>query len=288
MRRGLATALTLALAWLTAGCGAPSTPAHPALWVVRDADTTVYLFGTVHRLPRELDWQGGPVGDALAESNGLVLELAPAEMARAPALFMTMAGDEAVAPLGRRIGAAQADTARRLARNAGLDRADRVESWALAVAIAAASAETAEMTPDAGVEAVLGARFAADQIVGLERADAQLALFDDLPDGMQTAMLRHALTDRANAPERLRAMVQAWAAGDLAALDRVAQQDLAAMPGLAEPLLHARNRGWAAWVAERMAQPGRLFLAVGAGHMVGETGLPTLLAARGLSVERLQ
>ena len=30
--------------------------AHPALWVVKDADTTIYLFGTVHLLPTDTDW----------------------------------------------------------------------------------------------------------------------------------------------------------------------------------------------------------------------------------------
>ncbi len=50
IRRLLPALLALAL-W---GCGqqppAPTERADPALWVVKDDDTTIYLFGTVHVL----------------------------------------------------------------------------------------------------------------------------------------------------------------------------------------------------------------------------------------------
>ena len=53
----------------------PANHADPALWVVRDADTTIYLFGTVHMLKPGLSWFDEGVKSAFDRSNELVLEL---------------------------------------------------------------------------------------------------------------------------------------------------------------------------------------------------------------------
>ena len=46
----------------------------PALWSVSDADTTVYLFGTIHLLPDKYSWRTARFDQAVAGSNELVLE----------------------------------------------------------------------------------------------------------------------------------------------------------------------------------------------------------------------
>ena len=48
------------------------TPARPAMWQVRDADTTIYLFGTIHALPQGIDWFGSAVAAAFDGSHELV------------------------------------------------------------------------------------------------------------------------------------------------------------------------------------------------------------------------
>ena len=64
---GLAAAFSL-----TTGAMAQDAP---ALWRVADEDTTIYLFGTVHALPSDVDWYSGPVKTALDESSTLVTEI---------------------------------------------------------------------------------------------------------------------------------------------------------------------------------------------------------------------
>jgi hypothetical protein len=59
-------------------------------------------------------------------------------------------------------------------------------------------------------------------------------------------------------------------------------------PRLAAALLHPRNRAWADWIAARLATPGRVFVAVGAGHLAGPHSVQAMLAERGLTVTRLQ
>ena len=51
-----------------------SQPPEPALFVVRDADTTIYIFGTFHALDARSKWFGERIHDAFEQSSELVLE----------------------------------------------------------------------------------------------------------------------------------------------------------------------------------------------------------------------
>ena len=64
----------LAAAALAAAMPAPAPSATPALFVVRDADTTVYIFGTFHALDGQTQWFGNRVRGAFERSDELVLE----------------------------------------------------------------------------------------------------------------------------------------------------------------------------------------------------------------------
>jgi len=60
-------------------------------------------------------------------------------------------------------------------------------------------------------------------------------------------------------------------------------------PALYEAFLRRRNRAWSDKLAAEMAAASGVELVnVGALHMVGDDGLPALLAARGFKVERVQ
>jgi uncharacterized protein YbaP (TraB family) len=52
-------------------------------------------------------------------------------------------------------------------------------------------------------------------------------------------------------------------------------------------LLTDRNKAWATWIAARLGVPGKVFVAVGAGHLGGPDSVVKLLQAKGLTVERL-
>ena len=47
----------------------------PALWRVTDADTTIYLFGTVHALPQGKEWFDARIERAFAASDEMVTEV---------------------------------------------------------------------------------------------------------------------------------------------------------------------------------------------------------------------
>src|SRR5205085_2943254 len=70
----LIAAAIAALVPPAAGARAPLPDASPALWVVADADTKIYLFGTFHALDGKTDWFNDEVEAAFDDSDELVLE----------------------------------------------------------------------------------------------------------------------------------------------------------------------------------------------------------------------
>ncbi len=291
MRRPLAISFFALL--LTACAAEPPLvdgPARPALWIIEDADTRIVLLGSVHQLPPHLDWEGGVLPREMAAADELILELAPSELAKAPALFATTSSDEPVPTLDRRFGQPTAERVRDFARDAGIDEddAERMESWALALAIGRVITADVGLGTDNGVESRVTAAFAGRPIAGLETSAAQLAMFDDLPSAAQDAMVASAIANAPEARNRTRRLLTAWALGDATALAAAAEEAMADTPALIEPVILARNRAWGDTLATRMQRPGTVFVAVGAGHLVGDGSLIAELQERGFTAQRLQ
>jgi uncharacterized protein len=259
---------------------------------VNDEDTRIVIMGSVHQLPPDIDWLRGRVAMEATGAEELLLELAPEELAKAPQLFTTLSRDERVAPLVVRFGADRAEQIADALLGAGIERedADAIESWAVAILIGQVAANDSGLSGDHGVETRLIEDFERRnaRIGGLESAAGQLAMFDTLPPAAQDHMAIAAITARPEARSRARTMVSAWARGDRAALEAVVAEAIAKTPEIAEPVIHARNRLWAASVAQRLEQPGDVMLVVGAGHLVGPGSLIEELGKRDLRALRLQ
>ncbi len=82
-------------------------------------------------------------------------------------------------------------------------------------------------------------------------------------------------------------MVARWAAGDREGLGVLLNEDMAELPEIGRVLLTERNARWAGWIEERMAQPGTVFVAVGAGHLAGGDSVQAFLAKRHLTAARV-
>ncbi|MEQ1510457.1 MAG: TraB/GumN family protein [Sphingopyxis sp.] len=293
MARG---ALAILTTLLLAACSSP-TPlvtgeAHPPMWLADDGDTRFILIGSVHQLPSELDWQDARVARAIGQADQLLLELDPAELPHVPALFAQMAHDERVGSLDARIGRDLSEAALDMVSGASVDEqtADALESWGLVLAIGSVQSTDAGLSNEAGVEAALTRAFqrANKPVRGLERAADQLSLFDALPPATQDAMLAQVISERGQAQANIRTLLNAWARGDVALLARIAAEDVAKTPGLAEPLVYTRNRAWAAALTALARRPGTILVAVGTGHLVGEQSLPSLLREQGFVVTALR
>ena len=287
-RRRRAIASAAALAVLAAGCDpAPPLTARPALYRVTDADTVIWLIGTVHVLPPKVAWETATILAAERDADTLVTELpalAPGDAAQA---FAAMARAPDLPPILERVPTAARAPLARLAKRAGLslDSLSAMKSWAAALTLSAAAARIdGGASPANGVESVIEARMAGRKRIGLETLPEQLGFFDALDERDQRRLLTSSVTSGAS----FRQVLDAWAAGDEARLAELVSGPLRAAPALEAALLTRRNARWTVWIAQRMARPGRVLVAVGAGHLAGPKSVVATLRARGLRVQRIQ
>ncbi|MCD2324685.1 TraB/GumN family protein [Sphingomonas sp. IC-56] len=286
-------ALLLGLALLlVGGCGSKhaASDADPALWVVKDADTTIYLFGTVHMLKPGLSWFDEGVRKAFDESGELVLELVMPPEAEMQALVSEL-GMTPDATLLQQLPPEAVDKLHATLAEAGFpaNALDRAEPWLAATMLSSMPLRELGYDEKDGAEQVLtaAAKSAGKRVSGLETAREQLGYFDTLPLPAQRALLLDTLKDLSNTGGTVDKMVAAWSKGDADGLGKIMNQDLARSPELAKALLESRNRNWAGWITRRMHKPGTVFVAVGAGHLAGAQSVQAMLAAKGLKVERV-
>lgn len=276
-------ALWLALLLALGACTRPE-PASPALWQVSGPHgETGWLFGTIHALPRPVDWRSEIVERALARSDRLVVEVA--RMDAAPAAFAELSRSPGLPPLDQRLPAATRPVFAKLARAHGLKPSElsQLETWAAALMVQQALARDAGVDGGNGIDRALVSSYPG-RVEELEGAAAQLAIFDRLPEPAQRALLAAVLQDQ-NAGD---AIFAGWARGDLAPIEAETERGFLGNPDLRAALLSDRNRAWAGRIDALLKARAHPFVAVGAAHMAGSGGLPALLAARGWQVTRIQ
>lgn len=289
---GCATTDTAAPASAEVAAPAPAAPQGPALWKVADADTTIYLFGTVHALPDGAEWYRGALADALASADVLVTEVEAGKLLEPAAQQAFIA--KAALPAGQTLRA-MLDADQRAVLEAALTRLDmpvsaldQVEPWFAAMTLAAIPLIKAGYKMDQGVEmAIEGKLPRTTPREALETVDGQLTLFDTMPVPMQIAYLMSVARQVDQVAAGMNGMVDAWKRGDADKLAELMNAEIDD-PALAERLLYSRNREWAKWVEARLAKPGTVFVAVGAGHLAGQNSVQDYLAKDGVTVSRAQ
>jgi uncharacterized protein YbaP (TraB family) len=296
LARGFGAAAALAFAGACATTpplpAAPAVPG-PALWKVADKDTTIYLFGTVHALPKDVPWMRGAIGPALAASDTLVTEIDLAE--KDPAAMQQSLLKTAFLPQDENLRGLLTDD-QRAKYEAALSKLgmpvesfDRYEPWYAALMFALIPLAKEGIVGDNGVEQALNTAAGAQKKHGaLETIDYQLSIFDTLPRDAQIDYMMQTLEGNENIKAVLDAMVAEWLDGDADNLAKLMNDDMAGDEALMEKLLWQRNRTWANWVEKRLDTPGTVFVAVGAGHLAGAKSVQADLAAKGIHVSRVQ
>jgi uncharacterized protein YbaP (TraB family) len=235
---------------------AAPTAKGPALWKVADEDTTIYLFGTVHVLPK------------MAQSKGLL----PAGTTLRSLLNaeQTTAFTAGMAKLG-----------------APAEAFDPLKPWLAGLTFSLLPLMQSGYDPNSGVEKVLLAKAGDKQKDALETAEFQLGIFDGMPQDAQVTFMMEALTQMDKTKPMLDRMVAEWVKGDpdqLAAVMNEGMDD----PKVAEALLYNRNANWAEWIDTRLDKPGTVFIAVGAGHLAGAKSVQDFLDKKGIKVTRVK
>ncbi len=263
----------------------------PALWKVADADTTIYLFGTVHVLPEGVEWYDDTIAKALTGSDMIVTEIP-----------MDPASEAAMGQLAQSKGTLPAGTTLRslltpeqtvtyeaaLAKLGAPPQAfDQFKPWMTGLTMSLIPLMQQGYTPGAGVEKVLLSKVGDKPQGALETAEFQLGIFDGMDQAAQITFMMEAIEGMDETAPMLNRMVAEWAEGDADELAAIMNEGMTD-PAVADALLYSRNANWAEWIDARLDQPGTVFVAVGAGHLAGAQSVQDYLAQKGITVSRVK
>ena len=297
---GLAAAVVAPVHAQTAAAAAEATPAiravpraegqGPAMWVVKDADSTLYLFGTVHLLRPTTAWGTDRIDAAFESADKLVLEISNPDDQAAVIPLIQQHGLSPATPLSSLLTAEELAKLDAAGQTIGLSAAqlDPFRPWFAALTLSVAPLAKAGYDPASGVELILKARAeaAGKPVTGFETIDEQIRILAGFPQEDQLAFLRSTLEDFDTATTDLDKLVEAWATGDVEAIETVGVDPMReSSEELYQALLVRRNTNWADQIQTELAGSGTVFIAVGAAHLVGDDSVQEILEGRGVEVE---
>lgn len=272
-------------------CGAGTAAADPAMWVVKDADSTVYLLGTIHVLKPGVHWRSEKLDAALKSSDEYWME---ADIEADPAIAQTYAmnfGMDSRRSLASTVGEANFAKFLELAKGYDIptEQLHQMRPWLASMLLARAQVVSTGYDPELGVDRTLEreAMTAGKPIKPFETASEQLGYLAEMPDKIAAEMLIQTLDEVEEGVEIVDELQAAWLAGDVKQLQRIGPDKMRKeAPELFDAILVRRNTNWVKQIDAMLKGSGTQFIAVGAAHLVGKDSVPDQLGKLGYKVQR--
>ena len=264
-----------------------------SMWLIEGQANRVYMLGSVHLLRKQDHPLPEVMEEAYQDAEALIMELDmddldPAALQAATNRMGLL--DDGVT-LKDVIGEEAWDTALAAAEEIRipLDMMSQSEPWLAAITIEQLILMRLGFNPLYGIELHMTTQAVADgkPITGLETAVEQLGFFDDMSVEAQTDLLMQTLTESREAGELMDEMIEAWRNGDVGYLEENMLAEMAEYEELYATIVVDRNRRWVDDIVELLDDEDDYLVIVGALHMVGEDGVPTLLSERGIEIEQM-
>lgn len=284
---GTALAATATNAGVAAQAKPPAAVkyAKGLLWKIESPGAkSSYLFGTIHSDDRRVTALPEPVIKALDASNRFTMEAiidGEGLMHMAETMYFSD-GRTLQQVAGKEL---YAESVKALAtRGIPTLGVEKQKPWAVMMALSMPPPKTGEY-----LDLVLQDRATRQNkpVSGLETIQEQLAVFDELPLPDQVALLKEAVQEQDTFEKDLEEMIGAYLARDIAALAEAGAKHKPDNDRLhrsvMDRLLTRRNTRMAARLGP-ILKDGGAFIAVGAAHLPGESGLLNLLEQAGYRV----
>lgn len=267
--------------------------AAPAMWKVSDADSAVWLFGSVHILDEDVAWRTGLLDKVMSKAERIYFEtdISPEAQTKIMPLMFEMAFNRDGRLLSDIIGKKMTAQVRVAAEAMGVPMASllTMRPWMAGMTLSMGPLSTTGYDPGLGVEATLQAELPADKLGELETLEEQMNFLAGGSEAEQIQMLQAVLdaTDTANAD--IDALVESWAAGDPDRLGAMfAEQTAAYGDSMMGRIIDQRNENWTGQIAGMLDSNEKALLVVGAAHLAGPASVTKMLEERGFTVERVQ
>lgn len=265
-----------------------------ALFKVTGNGHTMHLFGTMHVGQAEFYPLEPRIVQAVAAASTLALEL---DVDAAPEVAATAMQQHGMARPGFALPPGLSARLAPLLQRAGMNPAviASLKPWVVAMVLSLHEVALLGYRADLAVDSYLAklARAGKVKVVELESVDLQMGLFNKLSDADQLRFLEETITLIESGKQRaeLREMVDAWRTADQPALEAIAArvENDPSFVGrfFKEVLMDGRNGAMADKLVALLARENNTVAAVGLLHLLGKNGVPALMRARGITVERV-
>jgi uncharacterized protein len=296
----------LAIAALTLCCFASPRAAPAAagdnapkhfLWEVTGPKGVVYLFGTIHAGKADFYPLPSIIEDSFKKTDTLIEEVdisEPAEAARLQRGFTEEGGYPNGDTITNHLSEVTRSHLTEYVKKGGLPEPAiaHMRPWLVSALVLQLELKRMGFDPSHGLDRhfLEEARQSHKPIGALEDAGSQLKLLSSLSEEFQDRLLLSSLVDMEKLPDVLDLLTRAWQSGDDAAMHEVITSNVRDYPQL-KPLMTTlfddRNTAMTAKIERFLQTPKSYFVAVGAGHLVGDKGILSQLRRKNFRVEQL-
>lgn len=258
-----------------------------------------YLFGTMHLTDRRITTLSPAVVDALKSAKVLVLEVGDLSPSAVAAAMTTTTGADFIyadgSTLESRLSAEEFATVTKVVKSSGLpgEAAKMLKPWLVSTLMSMSECERQLAAAGAKVldmQLADHAKAAGIPVNGLETIQQQLSALAGIPEDQQLQMLRVSLKQYERTADLMETMLQLYLKRNMGAAmpfqTLLASQmgiPESAFDGFKKSLLVDRNARMSTSAAAYLAK-GNAFIAVGALHLPGNTGLVSLLSEAGYTL----
>lgn len=265
----------------------------PPIWVVEDYNSKLYLFGTVHLLPSDMNWQKDDMTDVFDQAGTVFFELDSEGQAGIDIVLLTQKLGQYTGGgrLSEELDSYQLKLLEAVSHNGqiAMGTLDSMKPWLASELLTIAAANDAGLTGELSADAALKNRAKRQQknVLFLDSAEEQIRASSDLPGYVQMELFVETMERFNGIGEELETIAKSWAKGDLKALKTQGASALKdRSPELYNSLILKRNRNWTNTLMKFMDESGTGFAAVGVGHLLGEDSVQNMLRDQGYTVSR--
>lgn len=269
---------------------------RPAMWLLSDSDSEIYLFGTFHLLPPETQWQSVLFDTAMLNTKNTYLEAdttSPQALAELQQAIQHFGLNPPGVTLTSLLGDERAREFSVVAQEFGIamTNLEMLRPWLASLTVTIAAFQYYGLDQDSGADMTIEkiATSQGDDILYLERANSQIEMLASLDDIKDYATFDEGLDQLENFEAEIQSMITAWSIGDTKMIEQQVVKSIKDISHRAyTALFETRNENWTLQISELMKGSENYFIAVGAGHLVGKQSVINMLQREGFSVVRVQ
>ena len=268
---------------------------HPvSMWKLEGHSNSVYMLGSVHLLRADDHPLPSIIDEAYQDAETLIMELDMDDIdpVEAQSLLTQLGLIHDDRSLNDLMGAENYAEAEKLANSADIPLAmlAKSEPWLAAITVEQLMLTRIGFNPRFGIENYLMEKAGVDgkEILGLENVQEQLQFLDGMSMEAQRSLLLQSLKESVDIQQIMDELVHAWRHGDIAFMEDNMLHEMRQYPELYQTIVVDRNISWLEQIEDLLDEQDDYLIVVGALHLIGEDGVPSLLTARGREVTQLR